>query len=94
MGNIILLTIIILIGIGIFVYSLIRDTDVTAISMLATLVIIGGIMGLVEATSDKTPNPTAIDVYNGKTTLQITYQDSIAIDTVVVWKDEFKPKEK
>lgn len=28
----------------------------------------------------------AIDVYRGKTTLQITYQDSIAIDSVVVYK--------
>lgn len=27
-----------------------------------------------------------IDVYRGKTTLEITYKDSVAIDTVVVWK--------
>jgi hypothetical protein len=27
-----------------------------------------------------------IDVYRGKTSLEITYRDSIAIDTVVVWK--------
>lgn len=30
--------------------------------------------------------PRAIDVYRNKTTLQITYKDSIAIDSVVVWK--------
>lgn len=30
--------------------------------------------------------PTALDVYNGKTTLEITYKDSIPVDTVVVWK--------
>lgn len=30
--------------------------------------------------------PQAIDVYRGNTTLQITYQDSIAIDTVVIFK--------
>lgn len=29
-----------------------------------------------------------IDVYRGKTTLKITYRDSIAIDTVVIWKEE------
>ena len=34
--------------------------------------------------------PTAIDVYNNKTTLEITYRDSIAIDTVVVFKPEFR----
>ena len=30
--------------------------------------------------------PTAIDVYRGKTTLEITYKDSIPVDTVVVFK--------
>lgn len=33
---------------------------------------------------------TPIDVYRGKTTLEITYKDSIAIDSVVVWKKEIK----
>ena len=32
--------------------------------------------------------PTALDVYRGKTTLQITYRDSIPVDTVVIFKDE------
>lgn len=32
--------------------------------------------------------PTALDVYRGRTTLQITYKDSVAIDSVVVFKDE------
>lgn len=31
--------------------------------------------------------PSAIEVYQGKTTLEITYQDSIAIDSVVVYKE-------
>lgn len=44
--------------------------------------------------NDKNPKPRAIDVYRGKTTLQITYQDSIPLDTVVVWKDEYKPVSK
>ena len=30
--------------------------------------------------------PQAIDVYRGKTTLEITYKDSIPIDSVVVFK--------
>ena len=35
-----------------------------------------------------TPNnePTALDVYRGKTTLEITYRDSVAIDSTVVYK--------
>lgn len=30
--------------------------------------------------------PTALDVYQGKTTLEITYKDSIPVDSVVVFK--------
>ena len=31
-------------------------------------------------------NPIALDVYRGKTTLEITYRDSVAIDSTVVYK--------
>ena len=34
--------------------------------------------------------PTALDVYEGKTTLEITYIDTIPVDTTVVFKKEFK----
>ena len=30
--------------------------------------------------------PKAIDVYRGKTTLEITYKDRVPIDSTVVWK--------
>ena len=35
-----------------------------------------------------TPNhaPTSLDVYRGKTTLEITYRDSAAVDSTVVYK--------
>lgn len=32
--------------------------------------------------------PKAIDVYKGNATLEITYKDSVPIDSVVVWKDK------
>ena len=32
--------------------------------------------------------PTAIDVYEGKTTLEITYRDKVPIDSIVVWKSK------
>lgn len=35
-------------------------------------------------------HPTALDVYRGKTTLEITYKDGIAVDTVVVFKNKEK----
>ena len=31
--------------------------------------------------------PTALDVYRDKTTLEITYRDSVAIDSTVVYKE-------
>lgn len=30
--------------------------------------------------------PRAMDVYQGKTTLEITYRDSVVVDSVVVFK--------
>jgi hypothetical protein len=33
--------------------------------------------------------PKAIDVYQGNTTLEITYKDSVAVDSVVVFTDEY-----
>lgn len=34
----------------------------------------------------KISTPQAIDVYRGRTTLEITYRDSIPIDSVIVFK--------
>ena len=34
--------------------------------------------------------PSAIDVYRGITTLEITYRDSIPVDSVVIFKDKIK----
>lgn len=32
------------------------------------------------------PKPSALDVYQNKTTLEITYKDGVSVDSVVVWK--------
>ena len=31
--------------------------------------------------------PTAMDVYRGQTTLEITYKDKVHVDSTVVWKN-------
>ena len=46
-----------------------------------------GIAGFVYI-KEKNNAPTALDVYQGNTTLEITYRDSIPVDSVVVFKDE------
>ena len=55
---------------------------------LPTIFIVVGILICTCVLSAKNNNkePSAIDVYRGNTTLQITYRDSIPVDTVVVFK--------
>lgn len=47
----------------------------------------GLILGYKAHESQTIQQPSAIEVYQGKTTLEITYKDSIAIDSVVVYKE-------
>lgn len=57
----------------------------------AILLTISGIIFVILHSSYSNRNtPTALDVYQGKTTLEITYRDSIPVDSVVVLKEEFK----
>ena len=56
----------------------------------SVLISIGILLVLVGIVSILSKNPTALDVYQGKTTLQVTYEDSIPVDSVVVFKEEFK----
>ena len=51
-----------------------------AILMLA---LFGGLFLIIEHYN---PSIKPIDVYRGKTTLEITYRDSVAMDSVVVYK--------
>ena len=53
-------------------------------TFLCTLVLAVGALCISEGLRITTPQ--AIDVYRGKTTLEITYKDSIPVDTVVVFK--------
>ena len=54
------------------------------LGFLAGAFMILGIAGFID--TKKNNMPTALDVYQGKTTLEITYRDSIPVDSVVVWK--------
>lgn len=54
-------------------------------SVITTISIIT-LLSIILSFIDKT-KPTAIDVYRGKTTLEITYKGGIAIDSIVVFKE-------
>lgn len=76
----------ILISVGILglFLSIILDIDMY-ISVCGTLLCLGMIITLCW-TFDRDINPTAMDVYKGKTTLAITYEDGVPVDSVVVFK--------
>lgn len=59
-------------------------------SILAPLLFCSTLIGTTALLVSITPSsdaPKAIEVYQGKTTLQVTYQNSIAIDSIVVYKN-------
>lgn len=49
-------------------------------------VLLVGIGAIIVHEGIQSLEPSAIDVYRGKTTLEITYRDGIPVDTVVVFK--------
>lgn len=71
-----------LLFIGIAINMFVSDTHPGI--YFGTLLACVGILIFNEANSKDIPS--AMDVYQGKTTLEITYKDGVAIDSVVVFK--------
>lgn len=63
--------------------------DWVAMGITVGLLIVIFSIAIVYACSPERINPMPIDVYRGYTTLQITYKDSVAVDTIVVFKDKY-----
>lgn len=55
---------------------------------LSIILLIMAIIGLSIMIASLSITPTALDVYKGKTELQITYKGTIPIDSVVVFKNK------
>ena len=74
-----------------FVFTVSKDEE-SAISMatLGSIITVFIVVGICILESRYNPSIEPIDVYRGKTTLEITYRDSVAVDSVVVWKEETK----
>lgn len=45
---------------------------------------------VVVASDNISGEPSAMDVYQGKTTLEITYKNGVPVDSVVIFKDKEK----
>ena len=71
------------------VFTVSQDEE-SAISMAisGSIITVFIVVGICILESRYNPSIEPIDVYRGKTTLEITYRDSVAIDSVVVWKEE------
>lgn len=67
-----------------------ENEDILCSAALGAFIFAFSIVGISLISKYYNLNITPMDVYRGKTTLAITYKDSIAIDSVVVWKEEVK----
>lgn len=63
-----------------------EDNEDSIIPALKKFVIIILIIVSIFHIAIYTLQPTAMDAYQGKTTLEITYKDGVPVDSVVVWK--------
>jgi len=75
---------------GHIIFHAIKNESPLCIGTALTGVALGILIAIEIDTSNKENIPSALDVYQGKTTLRITYQDSIAVDSIVVFKEKEK----
>ena len=78
---------------GVLIYAIKKETDngdIVPSAVVGALLMLFLILGIDTIDEYRFPSITPIDVYRGKTTLEITYRDSIPIDSVVVWKETVK----
>ena len=78
----IIIAIVLLVVAGVYLFNECKNElfawlSITAIGVATCLLLEG----------KKNKCPEAIDVYRGKTTLKITYENNVPIDTVVVFKN-------
>lgn len=80
----ILLTII---GTGLMLYSFHKDDNLKGLcGFMSSFIIL--IAFLIYGSNTSEPKPKAMDVYQGKTTLEYKIVDGVAIDSCVVWKNK------
>ena len=82
----ILSIVILIITILLYVLMLLAADDDAVFVWIGSLSLTVAVLMFTSILETKNPHPTALDVYRGKTTLEITYRDSVAIDSTVVYK--------
>ena len=69
----------------IFLLNVLPTCGDTPVMICVTLFCVG-VITLMCHVFDSNMNPTAIDVYRGKTIIEVTYKNGVAIDSTVVFK--------
>ena len=75
-----------LIGLVLLYFNKILGGAICMLVAMIALIATGIYEAQTKVFTDVKNHPTALDVYRGKTTLEITYRDSVAVDSVVVYK--------
>ena len=88
---IVLIVFIIIMLVSIFLANIIDDKELRIFfSFLSGMLSVICVLVLGEIIEESDYKPAPMDVYQGKTVLQITYEDSIPVDSIVVFKPEFR----
>ena len=74
----------------VFIWNVFSKDYDNKVTSCASTIMCSVIVTIVLIDYNSKDNPTALDVYEGNTTLEITYRDSIPVDSTVVYKEEFK----
>lgn len=69
-----------------FIVSDDNDTTPLLCGAFGGMCFVAAIALLIDSQNNNTSSPSALDVYRGKTNLVVTYSDSVATDSVVVFK--------
>ena len=84
--------IVMILAFSLFIFGLEQNDDknyvVGTIALILSVALF--LFAIVYKPQNNSNSPKAIDVYRGKTELEITYRDTIAIDSTVVWKKEYE----
>ena len=84
------MVILLIFGIVVFIFGIIASAN-KACGLGFWLGVAGSWMMMVALLAmEESSKPSAMDVYKGKTILEITYRDSVPVDSVVVFKNKEK----
>ena len=75
-----------LLYVGFLILNVLTDDKDERFFSAILLTISGIIFVILHSSYNNRNTPTALDVYQGKTSLEITYKDSIPVDSVVIFK--------